>query len=554
MARYMRGPPIGFDSTPLARPRRASAVDWPTAGRYGPLAVGARALVAKNYYDVIVIGTQLGPLVAAALLARRGFRVLVIAHDDLPWTYGWGGARLQQEPFTVAGAETPAVKRVLSELSLTQIFRRRATPHEPAYQVVTPRHRVDFTTDEEAFGREIDREFPEVRRAAEGFYQLLDARNRELDKVLGSDLVLPPETFFERRELDRAAVHNPFAPARGPVDPFADVPAGHPFRAAILAQVRWASELDVTDGSPLPLVRLHASWARGTHCIEGGLEGLKALILDRISTHSGDVRKQMEADRIVLRRGRVAGVRMKGQEDVTGCNFVVLGTDLHRLEGLIDLAELGKKFNQRYAEVRPAYRRYTLNLVVEGRVVPEGMAHDVLLLADPAAPLEEENLLRIETTGAPSDELRTFCVGAMLPADRLAEPGFLASMRERVLERARWLVPFLDDHLVAVDSPHDGRPLRDVRRAVDVPLGDRSSRSPDRMPTVCRIDRPGPLDVTGITHRTGVKNLLVASRQVVPGLAMEGEFLAALGVARIITSSDRSKRKLRRESFTKIDV
>jgi hypothetical protein len=35
---------------------------------------------------------------------------------------------------------------------------------------------------------------------------------------------------------------------------------------------------------------------------------------------------------------------------------------------------------------------------------------------------------------------------------------------------------------------------------------------------------------------------------------MEGEFLAAYGVARIVTRADRSKRKLLRQTFTKIDV
>jgi hypothetical protein len=115
-------------------------------------------------------------------------------------------------------------------------------------------------------------------------------------------------------------------------------------------------------------------------------------------------------------------------------------------------------------------------------------------------------------------------------------------------------VPFLDEHLIAVDSPHDGQPLRSIRAGKDVVLGDKWSRSAERMPTVCLVEPPGPLDVTGVPHRTGLKNLLVASRQVVPGLGIEGEFLTALAVSRIVTKGDRSKRKLRRETFTKIDV
>jgi hypothetical protein len=74
------------------------------------------------------------------------------------------------------------------------------------------------------------------------------------------------------------------------------------------------------------------------------------------------------------------------------------------------------------------------------------------------------------------------------------------------------------------------------------------------MATIVRVNPLGPLDVTGLPHRTGLKNLILACRQVVPGLGIEGEFLTALGAARIITKSDRRKRKFRREAWTKIDL
>jgi phytoene dehydrogenase-like protein len=512
-------------------------------------------VVARNFYDVIVIGTQLGPLLTAALLARRGFRVLLIAHDDLPWTYSLDEYRFQQEPFMFSGADSPAVRRVLSELSLTQDFRRRTAPHDPYFQVVLPRHRIDFTGNAVAFGRELEREFHDVRRPIEAFYTVAERCNQELDKLVGTEkLTLPPETFFERRELASAAVHNPFSRARGPVTLFGDMPPSHPFRLAVMGQVRWASDLDLAEPSSLQVVRLHASWTRGTLAIDGGLEGLKGLVLDRIARHSGDVRHDLSADRILTRRGRVAGVRMTGQEEITGCTFVVLGADAHHIPRLIDEKDLGRAFVARLAQVRPTAVRYTLNLVVESRVMPEGMARNLIYISDPAAPLMEENLLRIEASGVPSGELRTLCIGALLPVGKAQDRSYLEGMRGRILARVRWLVPFLDQHLVAVDSPYDGLPVQDRRRGREVALGDKWIRSPSRMPTIFRVDPPGPLDVTGLHHRTGLKNLVLACRQVVPGLGIEGEFLTALGAARIITKSDRRKRRFGREAWTKIDL
>lgn len=512
-------------------------------------------VVARNFYDVIVIGTQLGPLLSAALLSRRGFRVLVIAHDDLPWTYTWKEHVLRQEPFLFSAADSPAVRRVLSELSLTQVFRRRTAPFDPFYQVVLPRHRIDFTHDKEGFKREIEREFPTAHRAIDTFYTIVDRCNQELDKLIGTEkLTLPPESFFEKRELSRAEVHNPFSKTRGPVPLFGDLPENHPFRVAVLGQVRWASDQDFEGVSPLHVVRLHASWAKGTLAIEGGLAGLKELVLERISTHSGEVRQDLSANSIIFKRGRVAGVRMVGHEEITGCNFVVYGADSHRLKKMIKGEELGRKLTTRLSQVRPAYARYTVNLLVDSLVMPEGMARNLLYIPDPNAPLAEDNLLRIEACGSASDDVRVICVGALLPADRIDNRNYLEGMREKVVERVRWLVPFLDKHLVAVDSPHDTLRLYDVHNHGEVPVGEKWRRSPDRMPTTCHVDPPGPLGFTGLNHRTGLKNLILACRQVVPGLGIEGEFLTALGAARIISKSDRRKRKFGREAWTKIDL
>ncbi len=58
----------------------------------------------QRLYDVCVIGSQLGGVVAGALLARRGFRVLQVAHDDAGFQYVDHGYVL---PFGPAMVSTP---------------------------------------------------------------------------------------------------------------------------------------------------------------------------------------------------------------------------------------------------------------------------------------------------------------------------------------------------------------------------------------------------------------------------------------------------------------
>ena len=84
-----------------------------------------------RHYDVIVLGRSLGALVAAALLARRDFSVLVLGQGARPASYRLGERTLRRRPLLLLGASSPSLRRALSELAQTQTFRRRTTPVDP---------------------------------------------------------------------------------------------------------------------------------------------------------------------------------------------------------------------------------------------------------------------------------------------------------------------------------------------------------------------------------------------------------------------------------------
>ena len=49
------------------------------------------------------------------------------------------------------------------------------------------------------------------------------------------------------------------------------------------------------------------------------------------------------------------------------------------------------------------------------------------------------------------------------------------------------------------------------------------------------------LGVGGLAHGTGLKNVLLASRQVLPGLGLEGELAAGWGAARLILQKEKKR-------------
>jgi hypothetical protein len=49
------------------------------------------------------------------------------------------------------------------------------------------------------------------------------------------------------------------------------------------------------------------------------------------------------------------------------------------------------------------------------------------------------------------------------------------------------------------------------------------------------------LGICGIPHATGIKHLLLASRQVLPGLGLEGELVTGWGAARLVLQTEKKR-------------
>ena len=70
-----------------------------------------------NHYDVVVCGGELTGLVTAALLGRRGFRVLLIGSEAERPTFEAAGHVLSRAPALLPPLGTPTVARVLQDLN-----------------------------------------------------------------------------------------------------------------------------------------------------------------------------------------------------------------------------------------------------------------------------------------------------------------------------------------------------------------------------------------------------------------------------------------------------
>ncbi|MCU0656091.1 MAG: phytoene dehydrogenase [Polyangiaceae bacterium] len=509
-----------------------------------------------RHFDVIVLGRSFGALVAAALLARRDFSVLVLGQGARDATYRLGERPLRRRPLLLLGATAPALRRALVELAQNQTFRRRTEPLDPMLSVLTPGTRFELPPDRALFEREMNREFPELRRIVGDFYTQLATVNEAADAAFEREVIWPPGTFWERHLSGRAAANLPFL--SGKSDPLLDFPALHPYRAVVQQTVAFAT--DLAPGPrffpPFAAARLHGSWTRGLLGLPGGEDELTSFLCDRIAAHGGAVALAESADRVLAGRKGFEGVLLGGESGKVSGRFLLFDRSGEELAELAAGEGIAPAALREWPRVSPTVGRFVVSLVVRETGVPAALGREALLLDQtPGLTYDPWRLpLRIHREALPGGEA-LLVAEALLPL-RGSLP--LTEARSAVLAVIARYFPWLHRHLVVVDSPHDGLPAwlydHGKRSEIDRISLHGGSIRPEPMVFQYTVEDPSFHGLGGEPLRGPVGRSFLVGKTVLPALGQEGELLAASSAARLITRSDPRREKMRLEMWNKVEI
>jgi hypothetical protein len=514
----------------------------------------------SRHYDVVVLGRTLGALSAAALLARRDFRVLVVGQAQRPPSYRFENRTLRRRAFTFLGASCPAWRRLLHELAQTQSFKRKVRSLDPMFAVLGDGFRLEVPPSLELFAREIDREFPEVRQVVDEMYSTFATVNAVADTAFERDAVWPPGTFWERIETNRIAATLPLgeSDAEAVLGKF---PVGHPYRDVTMWPALFASDL-APFGSPLPsfaLARLHGAWTRGVHALPRGEDDLEGFLIERILAHGGECRLDARATSVVVRGRGVSGIVEDGHDIPTSADSVIVDMPGEELAELARGEGITKSAERDWPRVTALAGRFVVSLVVKTKGLPEPLAEESLVMPKKVSRPDPRRLVvRLQRSDRhdPDHPDETLLVAEALVPKRGSLT--LLEARQSILGTLSEQLPFLDENLVLVDSPHDGLPLYDhtsgVRREIDRIHLTESAPTPEPMQRLWSSEPPGFLRLAGEPIRGPIQGTFLVGTTVLPALGQEGQLIAALGAARLITKKDGSRQKMRREMWTKIET
>jgi hypothetical protein len=509
--------------------------------------------VISSFYDVIVLGAELAPLTAGALLAKRGFRVLVIGQLDVPPTYTLGKYRLPRNASTLVSQTSPVFKRIVTELGMHQSVKRLLRTQTHGFQLVLPGHRVDLRPESAHTQAEIEREMPAIKRPIDELHRHIKITCEHIDQLLEREWSWPPRTFLARRAFAQASARLAYDRHGAGLNLLSEFPDQHPFRIAAQLPAIFDDGIDSDHIAPLRILRLYGNRLNATPIEPRELGELRTLLIERIRAHSGDVRLHERAGEITMRQGTVSGVRLFGTDDELGARFVVSGLNVHALLPLLpERGMLGAMFEE-HGEPQARHVRFTVNMIIDRRGLPPGLGRDVFVLEEKSAARPHEHALYLHTDELDA-ERALISVQTMLSLRRIEnDEEELGRVRAQTVRRLATLFPFLEQHAHAIDSPHDGLPP-DVRAADIVASSEQlGRRGPATMTPVFAFPSVSTLGLCALPMQTPIKRLLLCNGQVAPGLGTEGELLTALGAARLITRSDRSKAWMRRRLWTKVE-
>ncbi len=474
----------------------------------------------RRLYDVIVLGSQLGGPLSAALLAKRGYRVLYVEHDGLGHGYVHGNFLLPWAPFVAPPLKTmPVVEQALHEIGLNTTVQRALKPHVPDLQLVFERHRLDLHPDPARRKAELVREFgDEGAKAADALASLMTQHERS-DAFLKEVEELPPSGVFGPWKLRREIAKRPEL-AEEPALSESSVPGK--LLSNLRAFVSFVAQPDAPLARTRPLSQVLHSPCR----YPGGREGLRELLVKKVQDLGGELLSRETADAWMVEHlsfdgSKVSGVQILSSNNQYAASAVVGATDAAALRRLVADKKKHRALAEMLEQAETERYLFPVNWVVPASLLPRGMGE--LLLVETGD--EELGALLVQVhaarkaSGEESAEHRVLCAGAFVPAKtrELGEEK-LVQLRDRIEAQLDGLMPFVREHLVDRSTPYlDGGGTRGSRLLPHPLLDVKTERF---------------AGVSGLSPNTPVKNLFLASREVLPGLGLEGELLAGVRAAR----------------------
>lgn len=496
--------------------------------------------VGNSKSRIVVIGAGVGGLTAAALLARRGYQVLVVDQALVP---GGCASTFKRKSFTfdvgatqVAGLEPGGIhQRIFSEL---EIDVPEAMPCDPACAVYLPGENqpINVWRDRERWQVERSRQFP----GSNGFWKLLDRLFGASWAFQGRDPVLPPRNLWDLWQLTKAV-----RPGTLITLPYTFSTVGDALRCFGLAndqrlrtfldlQLKLYSQVDAEETALLyAATALNVSQLpQGLFHLQGSMQVLSDRLIAALTRDGGKLLMRHTVEQIQVKDGKAKGVVIRNQTGevwTEAADHVIANVTVQNLVQLLG-KNAPKGYKHRVEKLPSGSGAFVVYLGVDKSAIPPECPPHLQFLYDADGPIGENNSLFVSVShpgdGRASAGLATIIASSFVDPRCWWQSKDHQALKQQYTEEAITrlgqffhLTPETIKHQEAA-TPRTFARYTARDRGVVGGIG-------QRIPTF------GPF---GFANRTPIKHLWLVGDSTHPGEGTAGVSYSALTVVRQITA------------------
>ncbi|BAY20948.1 phytoene dehydrogenase-related protein [Calothrix sp. NIES-2100] len=496
----------------------------------------------KNQPRVIVVGAGIGGLTAGALLAHKGYSVLIVDQALVP---GGCASTFKRKGFTfdvgatqVAGLEPGGIHhRIFSELAIDL---PQATPCDPACAVYLPGEStpINVWRDPEKWREERQRQFP----GSEPFWQLLATLFQASWEFQGRDPVLPPRSLWDLWQLTQAV-----RPSTLITVPFTLFTVGDALRLCGLGsdrrlrtfldlQLKLYSQVNAEETALLyAATALSVSQLpQGLFHLQGSMQVLSDRLVESLERDGGKLLLRHTVEKITVENSQATAVTIRNQQSgevwTQTADHIVANVTVQNLVQLLgEQAPAG--YTQRVEKLPPASGAFVVYLGVDASAIPPECPPHLQFLYNADGPIGENNSLFVSVShpgdGRAPDGKATIIASSFVDPLKWEQTENYAQLKQQYTEEAIarlaqyfYLKPETIIHQEAA-TPRTFAHFTARDRGIVGGIG-------QRIPTF------GPF---GFANRTPINHLWLVGDSTHPGEGTAGVSYSALTVVRQILNS-----------------
>ncbi|MGQ9869228.1 C-3',4' desaturase CrtD [Leptodesmis sp.] len=358
---------------------------------------------------VVVVGAGIGGLTAGALLAHKGYSVLILDQALVP---GGCASTFRRQGFTfdvgatqVAGLEPGGIHyRIFSELAIDL---PAATPCDPACAVYLPGETepIKVWRDPDRWQAERQRQFP----GSEPFWQLLADLFRYSWAFQSRNPVLPPRNLWDLWQLVQAVRPDTLLTLPHTFSTVGDALRGYRLehdqrlKTFLDLQLKLYSQVDAEETALLyAATALSVSQSpQGLFHLQGSMQALSDRLVTALERYGGKLLMRHTVEQICTEAGQIMGVRVRNQKTgatwIEPANHVVANVTVQNLVQLLG-DQTPKGYQHRVEKLPPASGAFVIYLGVDASAIPENCPPHLQFLYDYDGPIGENNSLFVSVS------------------------------------------------------------------------------------------------------------------------------------------------------------